>query len=65
MIEKRFTVPQNYRCIQDNLTKEHYMCEDKTEASNLAYLLNSLNDENKELKRREMIYLDKIRGLMK
>ena len=28
-------------------------------------VLNELNDENEELKRREMIYLDKIRGLMK
>lgn len=49
MTEKRFTVPENYRCIQDNLTKEHYLCEDKTEAINLTYLLNKLAEENIEL----------------
>ena len=47
---KRFIVPKMYRCIQDNLTKEHYLCEDKTEAINLAYLLNKLHEENQELK---------------
>lgn len=50
MTEKRFTVPENYRCIQDNLTKEHYLCEDKTEAINLTYLLNELHEENMMLK---------------
>ena len=50
MTDKRFTVPKNYRCIQDNLTKEHYLCEDKTEALNLTYLLNELYEENKQLK---------------
>lgn len=50
MAEKRFTVPENYRCIQDNLTKEHYLCEDKTEAINLTYLLNELHEENMMLK---------------
>ena len=50
MTEKRFTVPENYRCIQDNLTKEYYMCEDKTEAINLTYLLNALHEENEQLK---------------
>jgi DNA repair exonuclease SbcCD ATPase subunit len=50
MTKKRFTVPENYRCIQDNLTKEHYLCEDKTEAINLTYLLNELADENQYLK---------------
>ena len=49
MKKKRFTVPENYRCIQDNLTKEHYLCEDKTEAINLTYLLNELAEENKQL----------------
>jgi len=51
MTTKRFTVPENYRCIQDNLTKEHYLCEDKTEAINLAYLLNGLSEENERLKK--------------
>ena len=51
MTEKRFTVPLNYRCIQDNLTKERYMCEDKSEAIDLAYLWTSLNDENTHLKK--------------
>lgn len=50
MTKKRFTVPENYRCIQDNLTKEHYLCEDKTEAINLTYLLNKLHEENMMLK---------------
>ena len=48
---KRFIVPKMYRCIQDNLTKEHYLCEDKTEAINLAYLLNELHEENIQLKK--------------
>lgn len=51
MTEKRFIIPENYRCIQDNLTKEHYLCEDKTEAINLAYLLNELSEENEQLRK--------------
>lgn len=46
---KRFIVPKMYRCIQDNLTKEHYLCKDKTEAINLAYLLNELHEEKEQL----------------
>lgn len=59
MTEKRFTVPMNYRCIQDNLTKEHYLCEDKTEAINLTYLLNELHEE-KEMWKREC---ERLKGL--
>ena len=60
MTEKRFTVPENYRCIQDNLTKEHYICEDKTEAINLTYLLNALHEENERL-RKENRELERFR----
>ena len=49
MTEKRFTVPEYHRCIQDNLTKKYYICEDRTEAIDLAYLLNELAEENEQL----------------
>jgi len=52
MTAKRFTVPKQYRCIQDNQTEEKYLCEDKSEAIALANLLNALHEENNQLKER-------------
>lgn len=60
MTAKRFTVPKQYRCIQDNQTEEKYLCEDKSEAIALANLLNALHelaDGNEEQLLKVMTYL--------